>query len=291
MPFSNVAILNKCDSHPSPLRDPKGYSEALSNYALFQCNGVTLGYLLAPVVAALRSAKCEDWNLSGTIVEFNTANNTFEKRTAVMKATVGTWREEKRFQVLEGKARVDETDVGWRNELYSIYGLNGEVLFAMERCAAPLFGVVTYGVHMTVYIPPTQFQPMRIWTPKRSESKFTYPGMLDNSVLPYCFCLTQVAGGIAHGMSVLDTLVKEADEEASLPADIVRTQAVAAGAVSYFYVREASAGGEEGLLQPEVQYVYDLEITEEIILKPNDDEMEAFSLMPLHEVLSLSIGL
>ena len=86
-------------------------------------------------------------------------------------------------------------------------------------------------------------------------------------------------------MSVLDTLVKEAEEEASLPADIIRTQAVAAGAVSYFYVREASAGGEEGLLQPEVQYVYDLAITEDIIPKPNDDEVEAFSLMPLHEVL------
>ena len=56
------------------------------------------------------------------------------------------------------------------------------MLFAMERCATPLFGVVTYGVHMTVYVPPTQFQPMRIWTPKRSVKKPTYPGMLDNSV-------------------------------------------------------------------------------------------------------------
>jgi hypothetical protein len=54
----------------------------------------------------------------------------------------------------------------------------------MERSATPLFGVVTYGVHMTVYVPPTQSQPMKIWTPKRSENKPTFPGMLDNSVLP-----------------------------------------------------------------------------------------------------------
>ena len=81
-----------------------------------------------------------------------------------------------------------------------------------------------------------------------------------------------------------DTLVKEAEEEASLPADLVRSQAVAAGAVSYFYVREATAGGEVGLLQPEVQYVYDLAVPEDVIPKPNDDEVEAFSLMPLHEV-------
>ena len=83
----------------------------------------------------------------------------------------------------------------------------------------------------------------------------------------------------------MDTLVKEAGEEASLPAELVRTQAITAGAVSYFYVRDASAGGEEGLLQPEVQYVYDLAVPEDIILRRNDDEMESFSLMPLHEVV------
>jgi hypothetical protein len=70
-----------------------------------------------------------------------------------------------------------------------------------------------------------------------------------------------------------------------LPEDLVRTKAVAAGAVSYFYVREASAGGEEGLLQPEIQYVYDLPVPEDIVPKPNDDEVEEFILMPLHEVV------
>jgi 8-oxo-dGTP pyrophosphatase MutT (NUDIX family) len=82
----------------------------------------------------------------------------------------------------------------------------------------------------------------------------------------------------------LDTLVKEAEEEASLAAELVRNKAVASGAVSYFYVREAQAGGEEGLLQPEVQYVYDLAVGEDVILKPNDDEVDSFTLMPLHEV-------
>ena len=80
--------------------------------------------------------------------------------------------------------------------------------------------------------------------------------------------------------------MKEAEEEASLPADLVRHQAVATGAVSYFYVREETAGGEIGLLQPEVQYVYDLAVPEEIIPKPYDDEVDSFSLMPLHEVPS-----
>ena len=82
----------------------------------------------------------------------------------------------------------------------------------------------------------------------------------------------------------MDTLVKEAKEEASLPADLVRHHAVSTGAVSYFYVREESAGGEVGLLQPEVQYVYDMAVPEEVIPKPNDNEVDSFSLLPLHEV-------
>jgi len=174
--------------------------------------------------------------------------------------------------------------IGWRHELYPVYGPGGEVLLAMERCATPLFGVVTFGVHMTVYVPPTAFQPMRIWTPRRSTEKPTYPGMLDNTVPLVEMYLIKVAGGIAYNVSVLDTLVKESEEEASLPPDLVRSQAVAAGAVSYFYVRESSAGGEVGLLQPEVQYVYDLAVPEDVVPKPNDDEVESFSLMPLHEV-------
>ena len=184
MVSSYVAILDKCDSHPSSSRDPKAYSEAISNYTLFQHDGVTLGYLLAPVVAALRSATCEAWNVGETVVEFKSCNDTFEKRTAVMKATVDQWRQEKRFEVLEGRnlGRLGLM-AGWRNELYSVYGLNGEILFAIERCATPLFGVVTYGVHMTGYVPPTQFQPLRIWTPKRSIKKPTFPGMLDNTVV------------------------------------------------------------------------------------------------------------
>jgi hypothetical protein len=38
-------------------------------------------------------------------------------------------------------------------------------------------------------------------------------------------------------------------------------------------------------LQPEVQYVYDLRVGEEVVLRPNDGEVEGFRLMPLHEVL------
>ena len=49
--------------------------------------------------------------------------------------------------------------------------------------------------------------------------------MLDNSI----------AGGISAGMSPFESLVKESMEEGSIPEDIVRQHAKAAGAISYFF--------------------------------------------------------
>ena len=77
--------------------------------------------------------------------------------------------------------------------------------FKIERSGSPLFGVITYGSHMTAYQPATESSPMKIWVAKRSAHK-TYGGMLDNSV----------AGGIGSGITPLECMIKEAGEEASL---------------------------------------------------------------------------
>jgi 8-oxo-dGTP pyrophosphatase MutT (NUDIX family) len=98
--------------------------------------------------------------------------------------------------------------------------------------------------------------------------------MLDNAV----------AGGIASGESPFESLVRECSEEASLEEVLVRERARAAGTVTYWYVRDERAGGETGLLQPEVQYIYDLELPEDVIPKPGDDEVEEFYLWSVEEV-------
>lgn len=41
----------------------------------------------------------------------------------------------------------------------------------MERAASPLFGVVTYGVHLTIYM--TEGPEWRVWVPTRSATKQT----------------------------------------------------------------------------------------------------------------------
>jgi 8-oxo-dGTP pyrophosphatase MutT (NUDIX family) len=168
---------------------------------------------------------------------------------------------------------------GWRNELYPIYGPGRELLASMERSATTLFGIITYGAHMTAYVKDEQ--GMRIWVPRRAHTKQTFPGMLDNTV----------GGGIVTGEEPFECLVREATEEASLPEDLVRANAKSCGCVTYFYVRDARAGGETGLLQPECEYVYDLQLDSDVILKPCDAEVEDFYLWTTDEVkVALSKG-
>lgn len=93
-----------------------------------------------------------------------------------------------------------------------------------------------------------------------------------------------VAGGMSLDEQPLECLAREAGEEASLPENLILKNAKACGTVSYFYVRDDRAGGEVGLLQPEIQYVYDLQLSDDISPVPCDGEAEDFYLWSLQEV-------
>lgn len=86
------------------------------------------------------------------------------------------------------------------------------------------------------------------------------------------------------GEKVLDCLVREASEEASLSQKMVQENARACGMVSYFYLRDERAGGETGLCQPECEYVYDLELPPEVVPVPGDNEAVDFRLLTVEEV-------
>ena len=163
---------------------------------------------------------------------------------------------------------------GWRNELYPVHGpySSRKPMVSMERAGSALFGINTYGVHMTAYVSTSQ--GMKIWVPRRARNKQTYGGMLDNTV----------AGGLSTGEKPFACLVREAAEEASFSEQLVRSNAKPCGTVSYFHIRDAKAGGEAGLLQPECQYVFDMEIGAEVVPKPGDNEVEDFCLWTVHEV-------
>ena len=161
------------------------------------------------------------------------------------------------------------------SELYPILGRNG---LTVERYFAPLFGTISRGAHLTVFTRVGPTKELKIWVPRRSPSCFTYPGCLD----------TTVAGGLPAGESPLGCIVREADEEASLPEALVRNKAVACGVLSYMQQSAKGDGGEIGLIAPDLLYIYDLEVEEDVICKPHDDEVQDFYLMTVEESQGLT---
>jgi isopentenyldiphosphate isomerase len=162
--------------------------------------------------------------------------------------------------------RRDGWFAGWRGERYPVTcDLKRPLLMAMERAAVPYFGVRAFGVHLTGYV--RRGDGLHIWVPRRARNKATYPGMLDNTV----------AGGQPEGLGLLDNVVKECAEEASIPASLAR-RAMAVGVITYCH----QSGME---LKPDVQYVFDLELPDDFVCRSNDGEAESFELWPAAAVL------
>lgn len=193
------------------------------------------------------------------------AGSTVEARSGQITDIINYWREHRIFSILST----------WRNELWPVYSSTGHVVHNIERSACGLFGINRYGVHLTAFVrSESSSHGLKIWVPTRSATKETFPGMLDNTV----------AGGLITGEDPLECITREADEEASLPETLVRTSAVPAGTVTYIYVTDERAGGEKGLIYPECQWVFDLELPTHVIPRPKDDEVESFSLYTVEEI-------
>ncbi|KAF2651453.1 thiamine pyrophosphokinase [Lophiostoma macrostomum CBS 122681] len=265
MSLSNLDLVNECDAFPYYQADPDLYLASISTYFELRVanHDYALGYMLPSVAEVFRGVPNWDLNDDDRILTL-TSGSTVSERSEAVEQTLLALRTTGHFKVLDK----------WRNELYAVYGRNKELLFNVERSASPLLGVVTYGVHLTAYTKDAETGALKIWTPRRAKSKQTFGGMLDNAV----------GGGISSGESPFASLVRECAEEASLPEDLVRRDARACGTVTYFHIRGEKAGGETGLLQPECEYVYDLEVPEGLELKPNDDEVEEFYLWSVEEV-------
>jgi 8-oxo-dGTP pyrophosphatase MutT (NUDIX family) len=154
----------------------------------------------------------------------------------------------------------------WRNETFDVAPRWGmPPVFRLDRGAVPFFGTRAYGVHLNGYI--REGDTLRLWVGRRSPTKQIAPNKLDNLV----------AGGIGNGHGVDETLVKEAEEEASIPPGLIQ-HAVPAGAVSYRM--ETRLG-----IRDDVLFVYDLETPADFAPQNRDGEIVHFELMPASEVL------
>ncbi|WP_206954552.1 NUDIX hydrolase [Trinickia acidisoli] len=174
-------------------------------------------------------------------------------RSAALAAVIGA---------LAGQGRIE----GWRDETYAIRNaFDGAPLAFIERAASRFFGTMTYAVHLNGIVKYADRAP-RLWIARRSETKATDPGMLDNVV----------AGGIGWGFSIEETIAKECWEEAGIEADL----AAKAEPGRTVHVLQSLPEGT----QAEQVFVYDLPLPEDFAPRNQDGEVGEHRLARIDEV-------
>ena len=154
----------------------------------------------------------------------------------------------------------------WRNETFDAAPRWGAPpVFCLDRGAVPFFGTRAYGVHLNGYL--RQGNKLCLWVGRRSPDKQVAPNKLDNLV----------AGGIGNGHGVDGTLLKEGEEEASIPRSLLN-HAISVSAISYRM--ETKLG-----IRDDVLFVYDLEMPADFVPQNRDGEIVHFELMPASAVL------
>jgi 8-oxo-dGTP pyrophosphatase MutT (NUDIX family) len=159
---------------------------------------------------------------------------------------------------------------GWRDEIFPLLDRAGAAPLALiERASARFWGCLTEGAHCNGLALPAQAgAPLRLWLGRRSPTKSTDPGMLDNLV----------GGGVPHGQTPLQALHREGYEEAGLsPAQM---QAARPTGV-YRVVQDIPEG-----LQNEDIHVHEIELPAGLVPVNQDGEVAGFTLHGIADVLA-----
>ena len=154
----------------------------------------------------------------------------------------------------------------WRDEAFDIRALpDGPVLGQLDRGAIPSFGVSATGVHVNGLV--HRADGLHLWVARRAMNKALDPGKLDHVT----------AGGVPAGLTPWQALLKEAEEEASIPPEIA-SGARPAGVIAYAMERP------EGLRRDRL-YCYDMALPEWFTPTANDGEVAGFELWPIGRVI------
>ncbi len=155
----------------------------------------------------------------------------------------------------------------WRAEAFDVRAHPaGPALATIDRGALPLLGIEAAGVHLNGLV--RRADGLHLWVGRRAANKKLDPGKLDHIV----------AGGVPAGLGAAETLLKEAEEEAGLPASLV-AEAVHRATIQYAMERP------EGLRRDRL-HCYDLTLPESFTPTPMDGEVASFELWPIDTVLA-----
>ena len=238
----------------SPLRQYRRHRPVdLSRYRRFVVGGRHVGWV-APSIAGRIASQSRVFRIDDGHVEMRDHLDTFKARSQAMTEILLRWREQGLVP-------------GWRDELYPVNTRFGETpLLLMERAAAPLFGVLCYGINVNGLT--IRDGGASIWIGRRAKTKQVDGGKLD----------VIVGGGQPHGLSLARNLLKECWEEAGIAEDL-------AGKARPCSLVTLMIEAEEGL-RVGLQFNFDLVLPPDFHPVNKDGEVAEFVLWRLEDVLS-----
>lgn len=158
---------------------------------------------------------------------------------------------------------------GWRNELFDVKNHDGKVLFQLERALFRPFGLLSQSVHINgLYLDADQTQ---LWIGTRSPFKAVDPNKLDNLV----------GGGITTQETVHEAAIREAEEEAGVPAALLQQ---AKPALTCLSQRHVSRG-----LHREYLHIYHLDLPLTFQPQNQDGEVAEFHLYCPETIVTLML--
>lgn len=153
----------------------------------------------------------------------------------------------------------------WIDERYPVKtSYDAPAVMDMGRAAASSYGVRAFGTHVNGLVGGGS--ELSVWIARRAENRLHSPGKLDHIA----------AGGLPMGLSPLENVVKECEEEAGIGDSLAR-QSQFVREIRYC---EATSCG----LKQDTIFCYDLMLPETFEPVNRDGEVAGFELWPLVEL-------
>ncbi|KAI1810020.1 hypothetical protein GGS20DRAFT_580229 [Poronia punctata] len=278
---SYLAIVQNADNFPYDVEPSENYYQLI-----LAGDSKPHGYLLPETVRKMPWTSSfrlsHEKPRSVTVLDSSRGSDSARALTAAFKELVDRCIEQDTFRII-AKSHSEPFGVLSYPSNPGVEGARkgGIGRVAVERFMAPLFGIILQGAHMVAYVRSRATEDdtgviQGLWIPRRAKHLFSSPGMLDSTV----------AGGVAAGSTALQTILREAAEEASLSPDLVRARVHSAGLLTYVSSTDAAHGwpGEQGLVCPGLIYTYDMELPGDVVPKPHDGEVGNYTLMSVGDV-------
>jgi 8-oxo-dGTP pyrophosphatase MutT (NUDIX family) len=191
-------------------------------------------------------------------------------RALVLRLAAGV--RDARLARIHARLRADGLIAGWRDEPYPLRDRAGGEHGIIERAASRFWGTLTLGAHCNGYVADASGRPTHLWIARRSASKPTDPGRLDNLI----------GGGVPAGQSPREAVVREGWEEAGLEPRQM------AGLVTGGLI-DLECDIPEGR-QHERLHVFDLELPAGLVPSNQDGEVSEHRLMTIAEAFGRAAG-